>query len=343
MILGYDLRLLCLCLASFFLVSTASSIAVTLASGTLLRFAASMRAQQAARFLLGARLLPFGLGIVAVLALCVPSYLWLEPESSGERIGWIPLTVALLAAVSVLVSVARVIRTAMVSARFDSAKRQSGSEMLLPGDDAKAVTAGKDAPVFGVVVQRAVVVERDSPIFAIVGIFRPCVIVSRAVLRVLSSEQLDLALRHENAHRISRDNLKRLLLLLARTPLPFFRGLAALEKGWAKYAEWAADDEAVRGDANRAVAFAEALVSVARLGAAPRLSPLHTALLANDRDLSERVDRLLQLQPLAPQPRLRPRTLLFGSGLGMAACAAAVLAWPGTLSSVHKLLEFFLR
>jgi beta-lactamase regulating signal transducer with metallopeptidase domain len=337
MILGYDLRLLCVCLASFFLVNAVAGIAIAFASSAVTRIAATMRARTATRFLFAVRMLPFALGIVTVLALCVPSYLWLEPDSSGERMGWVSLTISLLAAISLLISMGRAMRAAVISARFDSAKRQAGSEVCLPSDGTKAVVAGKDAPVF------AVVIERDSPVFAIVGIFRPCVVISRSVLRALSAGQLQLALRHENAHRISRDNLKRLLLLLAPAPLPFFRGFTSIERQWAKFSEWAADDEAVLGDSRTAVSFAEALLQVARLGTAQRLPSLHTALIAGDRDLEERVDRLLHVRALPTRPPFRTRTLAIGSSLGMAACTAAALVWPGALSSIHKLLEVFLR
>jgi len=89
--------------------------------------------------------------------------------------------------------------------------------------------------------------------------------------------------------------------------------------------------------------LAGALLRVARLGTAPRLSFLHTSLCAGDRDLSERVDRLLQVQPLHSKRISRSRFLPIGSSLGIAVCGGALLAWPATLSSVHRLLELFLR
>jgi len=153
------------------------------------------------------------------------------------------------------------------------------------------------------------------------------------VLRSLSAQELLLALHHENAHRISRDNLKRLFLLLAPPPIPFFRGLASLERCCGKFSEWAADDEAVRGDSHRALSLAAALLRVARMGAAPQLSFLHTSLCAGDQDLSARVERLPPPPLVHAKPLSRTLSLTFGSGLGMVVCIAVLLTWPATLPS----------
>jgi Zn-dependent protease with chaperone function len=326
MIFHYTLRLLCLCLASFFLVNTAVGLTAAFASRAAVRAAESMRARSAARFLLALRLLPCSLGIGAVLALCVPSYLWLEPHASSERIGWACLTMAVLGAAVWLVSLARVTRAVAFSVRFNRAWQNTGRETLLRGESPKAV-----------------IVERDVPLLTLAGVLCPRLVVSRAVLRSLSAEELDLALQHEKAHRISRDNLKRLLLLLAPAPIPLLRSFSSIEQSWAKFSEWAADDEAVRGDSHRALSLAAALLRVARIGVPPRLSFLHTSLCADDHDFSARVDRLLHVQPPPANPPSRPRSPALGAGLGAAVCVAALLTWPATLSSVHRLLELFLR
>jgi Zn-dependent protease with chaperone function len=322
----YLLRLLCLCLASFFAVNAAAGFLISLVSRAAARSAESMRARSAARFLFAVRVLPGALGIAVVLSLCVPSYLWLEPQAPSERIGWACLALAFLGAAGWLVSLARVTRALAFSAQFNRAWQQTGCETLLHGESSKAV-----------------IVERDAPLLALAGVFRPRLLVSQAVLQLLSAEELELALQHENAHRTSRDNLKRLFLLLAPAPIPFLHGLSFIEHCWAKFSEWAADDEAVRGDSHRALSLAAALLRVARMGAAPRLSFLHTSLCADDHDLSARIERLLCIQPLPAQSRSSARTLTVGSSLGIALCACILLAWPATLSLVHRLLELFLR
>lgn len=326
MIFPYTLRLLCLCLASFFLVNAALGLTTAFGSRIAIQLAESMGPRSATRFLFVVRLLPFALGIGAVLALCVPSYLWLEPQVSSERIGWACLTFAVMGLAGWFDSIARIARAFAASVRFKRSWQKAGCKIVLLEESSEAV-----------------IVEKDAPFLALVGLFRPRLIVSKALLCSLSLKELHLALQHENAHRVSGDNLKRLYLLLAPSPIPFVRVHSSLERCWAKFSEWAADDEAVRGDSYRAVSLATALLRVARMGAAARLSFLHTSLCAGDEDLSARVNRLLRVQPLPAKTRGRVRSLVVGSGLGMIVCTAALLEWPATLFSVHRLLELFLR
>jgi Zn-dependent protease with chaperone function len=252
--------------------------------------------------------------------------LWLEPQATPERIGWACLTLALLGSLVWCFSIVRTARAVAASNRCYRLWQQAGRVARLPGE-----------------VSQAVIIEKEAPLLALAGIFRPRLIVSDGVLRALSSDQLDVALHHENAHRVSRDNLKRLFLLMAPAPVPYVASLSSLDHAWAKFSEWAADDEAARGDSHRALALAAALLRVARMGAGPRLSLLHSSLAASDRELSARIDRLLRIQPagLVPLPRARIRA--FGAGLGIAVCVATLLGWPPILSSVHRLLELFVH
>jgi Peptidase family M48 len=181
---------------------------------------------------------------------------------------------------------------------------------------------------------RAFVDSRDAlgSTIALVGIVHPRVVVHEEVRRVLSSEELDAALRHERAHAQSRDNLKRLLMLLAPDAAPFLRaGFASIEGAWKKFAEWAADDEAVAGSADRSVALASALVAVARLGCVKQPA-LVTSLL--DHDLPPRVNRLLSRAPEQIANRRTPVLAALGA-VGL----AAVIVRPAALVAVYDLLE----
>jgi Zn-dependent protease with chaperone function len=326
MIAPYVLRLVCLCLASFFVVNGVAGLTAFLASRAIVRMAEKMRPRFATRFLLCVRLLPFLLGIGAVLALCIPSYLWLEPNGTFERVGLVCLTLALLATASWLLSIVRSARAIAVSLRCNRTWRQESRETLLKEE-----------------LPPALVVQKEAPLLALAGVLRPRLVISESVLRSLSRDQLEVALQHEKAHGVSRDNLKRLVFLLAPDPFPFFGGFSFLEQAWVKFTEWAADDEATRGDSIRAISLAAALVSVARMGIGPRLSLLHTSLMAGDQDLSARIERLLQTETVHPAPLPRSRALLATAGAGVAVCFATLILWPATLSSVHRLLEQFLR
>src|ERR1039458_6125757 len=87
MMVPYWLRLLCLCLAAFFVVHSVVGVVVAAGGGAAVRAARRMRPRLAGRFLLALRMLPAALGLFVVAALCVPSYLWLEPETNAEELG----------------------------------------------------------------------------------------------------------------------------------------------------------------------------------------------------------------------------------------------------------------
>ena len=326
MILPYLLRLSCLCFASFFVLNLAAGLLVRFFCKSAIRFAESKSSRAAARFLIVLRLLPFALAALFVVALCVPSYLWLEPASASERVGLLSVLLGILGATTWLVSIVRATHSLVVSWRHNRLCRLAGQDTPMPGESSSLL-----------------VVESDAPLLAMSGLLRPQLLISRGVLQSLSSEELSAALLHEHAHRTSRDNAKRLLLLLAPDIFPLIRPLRALEHSWARLAEWAADDEATAGDSNRAVFLAAALVQVARMGSAARTPYLSTSLLACDRDLSARVDRLLHAVPASQaaaksaQRRLRTACFL------LAGCLTALLLAPSALSSVHELLELLLH
>lgn len=321
----YLLRLLCLCFASFFVLNVACSLLVYLVSNPAVRWAETRPAKAASRLLFALRLLPVALGALFVLGFCVPSYLWFEPRVINEHVGVLCAAFAALGAATSLLSVARAARTFARSRRLHRHLVSTASETSVPQ---------AASPVL--------VVEATAPILAMSGLFRARPLVSRGVLDSLSGEELGVALSHEEAHRFSHDNLKRLLLIFAPDPLPFVRMFRAVDDHWAKLTEWSADDHAAQGDSRRAVALASALVRVARMGVPPQCPDLSTALLTCDRDLSERVQRLLAV-PAAPVGARSKRAVLRRSGYLLAACLVFLLLTPAALSAVHQLLEGFLR
>src|SRR5262249_51771302 len=143
----------------------------------------------------------------------------------------------------------RTARAIRASGRLTKEWRQAESDALLTGRESRVVAD-----------EKALVVQKEEPLLVLSGVFRPRMVISRGVMTELSEEQLDVAVRHEVAHRDSRDNLKRLFLVLSPEFFPFTSRFAALEKTWARFSEWAADDEAVLGDSQRALSLAAALL-----------------------------------------------------------------------------------
>jgi Peptidase family M48 len=335
MILPYLVRLGILSLACFFLVHAALAIGVNLLAPRLLALAKRDKPSSAAGLLLAGRLFPSVAAVFVVAGICVPSYLWLEPEATVEQVGYGCLAAAILGMATWSISVGRGLRAIGLSARFGRYCRQLGREIQFGADNT-----------------RVSVVDEAAGLFALTGVLYPRLVISREVFQSLSAEELAAALRHERAHAASRDNLKRLLLLLAPDVFPSIprklgpiqlAGLESLERGWAKFTEWSADDSAVAGDPLRAVSLAGALVRVARMGTNLEASPLMTSLVADGQDLEARVDRLLCVgAPGAKNPgKGRPR-LLAALVLAAGICAA-VSSGPATLQAAHRLLEHLIH
>ncbi len=325
MSLPYTLRLLCLCCASFFMIHLALAAATRLSAGTTLRMAKRLKPSSAARLLFAVRMLPFTLTLLAV-AFCILSYLWLEPEATGEKVGLVCLSMAVLGVAIWALAIIRVVTAVRGTARYLHRCERHGEQISVPGETAPAL-----------------LLKDKSPVLAVAGVVHPRLVISRRVMRELTAEQIDAALSHERAHRSSGDNLKRFLMLLAPDMLPFMRGFVTLERSWAKAIEWAADAQASAGDPNRALSLADALVKVARMGNKPQLSYLSSSLMADDHDLSERVDRLLRPQPLPEKPAKELIPLVSAAAGLMATALLIVTLWPSSLSMVHGALEQLVR
>jgi hypothetical protein len=319
-ILPYLSRLLCLGLASLFLVNLTTALIIALFTPLAIGTAQRLAPRRAARLFLTLRLLPFGLALSTVLCLCVPSYLWFEPERIEESVGFPCLFISMLGAITCGIVVARGVRAAVSSFLFARCCQRSGFEMHFAGDDPPAV-----------------VIEGSKPLLALAGIVHPRLVISEGVVSALSEEELSIALRHERAHQISCDNLKRLCIFLAPGILPLLNGFRELERSWMSFAEYAADEAAVGGDAQRSLALASALVKVARLGRAA-LSPVAISFLEDVSHLSVRVDRLLAKSP--SRESAHPMSWFkVGSILVLASCVAAMFFAPTTFHFVQSVLE----
>jgi Zn-dependent protease with chaperone function len=68
--------------------------------------------------------------------------------------------------------------------------------------------------------QRFETIESREPFAYCVGLLRPKIVVSRGLLETLRPEQLDVVVRHEQAHVLRRDNMRLWLAGLALLPMP---------------------------------------------------------------------------------------------------------------------------
>ncbi|HEV3221042.1 MAG TPA: M56 family metallopeptidase [Candidatus Acidoferrales bacterium] len=324
MTIPYLLRLLCLCAATFFLVHSALGLALRLASSSIVRFAHHMRPREATRFLLLLRFLPLALATFVVLGVCLPSYLWLEPGATSENVGTAFIIAAFCGASILIFSILRAGRAVAAARHF-----------ARTSDESRAAAA----PELAGVNLPHVVLESEAPVIFMAGVIRPRLVLSNGVMRTLSQQQLESVVRHEAAHRTSRDNLKRLLILLSPEILPFARSFDLMDHAWAQFSEWAADDDATGNDPERSLTLAESLVRVARMGAGPRPLPLFTSFIPPDDDFSARVNRLLHPPSFELKSWSRIRVIFGSAAYSLLLLIAVLLVRPSALLAVHQLLE----
>jgi hypothetical protein len=253
----YLLRLTEVCLAAFFVLHQGIALIVLTVSPVIIGFARRLRASEGAQLLFAFRVLPVALSSAIVLALCIPSYFRFEHDAR-ESISLGCLIAALFGFTVIGISVERVFRAALLSRRL----RKNPSDCIA---------------------------------FALVGFFRSHIFVSPEVQRALTSTQMEVAIRHEAAHSSAYDNLKRLAIIASPSLLPFAPFHKTLESEWARLAECAADECAVADEPRRAIDLADALLRVARLSSSTKTIHSISTLVASEKDLADRINRLLNL------------------------------------------------
>jgi hypothetical protein len=325
---SYWLRLFFVCFASFFLIHGTLGAAMRAFETRALRLAERLAPGRAARFLLWLRTLPALMATALVAAVCAPSYVRFEPHTGGERVGLVCVTLACLGAVVWIDALASGLRSAVRSMRFNRACRRSGRLVRLSPE-----------------VSELLVVRGQRPFLVQCGILRPDFVISERLLTDFSSAELDAALAHERAHWLSHDNLKRLVLRFVPAMIPFAGRFAAIERGWAKFTERAADDRVSAQGPAAALSLASALIRLARMRALaeePASTPEAVSFLLGSDDFSGRVDRLLAHAPLPVKAGAPVWALCSAGGLLMASCFGVLLS-PTLLMVVHEMVERLLH
>jgi len=320
--MGTTFLALCLTLIVFMLVAALTSAIVALAWSALQVRVDRLAARTRERAYLGLRLAPAVVGLLFVALFYVPAFLLFEPPDSGERASAKVIALAAGAALPLLACA----RAAWRSWWFTRA-RVGG---WLADAEPLHLSGFSACPAFAV--------RAPFPVVAVVGVRRPLLVVSRAVIDACSEEELAAILQHEAAHLENRDNLKRLLMFSAPHLLAGAALSRSLERGWQQAAEEVADD---RAGAPRALDLAAALIKVARLAQGCPAPPATVAAFCQGGDIDRRVRRLTE-GPVRQAAHMRGSTLLAGFAT-LAAAAFALALQTGALDGLHSLTEVVVR
>ncbi|MGD0514776.1 MAG: M56 family metallopeptidase [Terriglobales bacterium] len=268
------------------------------------------------------RILPFALSSVVTLAFTLPSFLLLEPRSTDEAIGTAPLALG-LCCLSLLA--AGITRAAMTQRRASQAmmKWLDGSMLM----ESQILESGEAVPIFRT--------GNNAPSLTVAGVCAPKVLVSEAAIATLSPPELRTALRHEVAHALHYDNLKKLVFRFSAFP-----AMADLERAWSEQTEMAADDAAVSSFPD-ALDLAAALIKVSRLGPAESSSELSMALLHSSTALRTRVQRLVRWEKR--QTPQTPRGWWYALPLVVAGTIGMVMTYGSVLTQMHVVTEWLVR
>jgi beta-lactamase regulating signal transducer with metallopeptidase domain len=224
------------------------------------------------------RMIPATLSVLAT-AIAVSGFLRYEPREGLEDMSFLLVVFAAMTVAIWVIASVRLIRTALSARRAMRKWMPAATPIELRG-----------------IAARAFVVNTAFPIVAVVGLFRPRLLVARAVLDECSESEMRAILAHESWHLVRGDNFRRVLLSAAPDVLSWLPRALWFSEEWQLASEEAADDAAARrGPAGR-VQLAQALVRVARLaGASDRdlTTMLPASALYRGDSIEHRVRRIL--------------------------------------------------
>jgi Zn-dependent protease with chaperone function len=262
------------------------------------------------------RVLPLAASVVITFVFVVPSFQLLEPRSTDEGTGTMPLALGIAALLLIACGCYRVIAAQTLSSRI-VARWIEGSQPLSGAAGALAFRARQEAPPL-----------------TLVGMRKPRVFVSDSTLELLTPDELTIALRHELGHIRSYDNLKKLVFRFC--PFP---GMGKLEAAWSHASELAADDAAV-SNVNEAVDLAGALVKLSRLVPVDAAPACTVGFVTGS--LGARVARLLAWEESRKSRGLRiPRWAAVPPVLATVLCA--FMTYGPVLALTHEATEWLVR
>ncbi len=265
--------------------------------------------------LYGIRILPLLAAGALVALFTVPSFLYLEPRFTDEKIGSGAFALAMGGTLVLVAGCINALRAWLKTSQFVAPCLQQARRLQMH--------AG--IPVYEV--------SSGAPTLFVAGVWRPKLLVSSAAVALLDSIEIEAAIRHEVAHINRRDNLKKLVLRFC--PFP---ALASLERAWLRAAEIAADDDAACHE-RAALDLASALLKMARASAPARTPGLGMTLLPeHGAPVGARIERLLAGQRSQTRGR---RYLRWAWLVGAVAGVGINYAW--ALAQMHEFTELLVR
>ncbi|MFZ0692278.1 MAG: hypothetical protein WA891_19995 [Acidobacteriaceae bacterium] len=313
----YLLRLSCLLVVVVGLIQILLQLLLGVNARFILRPLQAATARQRERTLYLLQVGPILIALLFATAICFPQYLRFEPDGGAERVGWISILLASGVLLWFGTATARGLRIAVRTLRFLRAARIAGQDSGLRRGGIPVIS-----------------LPNDGHVVALAGFLNPVILVPKNLLEsgALNEQALGLALDHERAHAARRDNWK----LLSLSFLPRIPGARADPwfRQWQRAAECAADDDAVRGDHERSLVLADALLRIART-ARPLCSPMiFTALISTSEELAARIDRLIR-KPTLPSASQRSMLLpCIVVSLAVIGAAVAMSPWAYGISEL---------
>lgn len=244
----YFLLGISLALAGLFVLNVLFSALTTIFWRVVSPLVKSLSAKNQVRIVFALRFFPSAAALIFAVAFLIPAYLLFESRRADEVV-----TVKL--ALPAFVSLSGIVVAAFNVFRGYRRTKRLTAEWLVNAEPIRVT--GVEIPVYQI--------RHPFPVIAVVGAFRPRMFVARQIFDSLDAEEFQAAVRHEYGHIAARDNLKRVLLGIARDSLIFPFG-HSLDRHWTENVEAAADEYAARiGGKSAALNLASALVKIARI------------------------------------------------------------------------------
>jgi Zn-dependent protease with chaperone function len=260
------------------------------------------------------RLLPAVGAAFLTLAVALPAFLIHEPHHASEPVGPLLIVLALFALVGAGHGMLRGWRAWGATRAL---LRRCGPATLL----LLHTRMGRTVDIVNV----------PEPLAAVVGAWRPRILVADCFRAACSDEEFRQVIAHEAAHLAAHDNVKLLLQNVSPDALTWMAAGTALTARWRAAAELEADALASGSDPRKRVALASALLKVARLSSGIERCLLALSMPVAVDDVEGRVRELLAPAPV-PYRRLPWRALV--------ACALIITVVGILLSgNVHEFME----